>query len=89
MDFQRIAEVALEAVGAASALAAGIRQVLPALREYANKTATNADNAAVEAAAIGLSMLTMLIEFVQSIANKAALNPPKHVVVVEQEQVEP
>lgn len=85
MDAQHIVSVGLEIVGAASVLAEFLRRILPYLRAWSEKTATNADNAAVEAAAIGLSLITMGIELVHKVAGAAAINPPapKPKVVVE------
>lgn len=77
MDFLRIIEIAAEVVGSASAAAMFLRQVLPTLRAYAESTSTNADNAAVEAAGIGLSLLTMLAEGLKRLADTLALNPKK------------
>lgn len=77
MDFLRILEIAAEVVGSASAASLFLRQVLPTLRAYALSTATNADDAAVEAASIALGLLTMLAEGLKKLADTLALNPKK------------
>lgn len=74
MDVVHVIEVALEAVGAASVLAEGLRQALPHLRAWSVTTATNADDAAVEAASIGLGLFTMALEIAHKALDFASLN---------------
>jgi hypothetical protein len=86
MTADQIATWALAAIGAASIAAGILRSILPYLRDWSDRTATNADNAAVEGLSLALNLLTMLIEVLHRIADAAAINPPVSVQTAEKEK---
>ena len=77
---------AFGAIGVASALAAFLRSVLPYLRDWSQRTATNADNAAVEGLSLALNLVTMALEALHRLADAAAINPPVSVKTAEKEE---
>jgi len=74
-------DVGLKIIGGASVVAGFLRAILPGLRGYAERTATNADDALVEAFSVGVSLLTMLVEALHGAANAIAINPRKPRVI--------
>jgi hypothetical protein len=86
MTADQIATWLFAAIGVASALAAFLRSVLPYLRDFAQHTATNADNAVVEGLSLALNLLTMALEALHRIADAAGLNPPVSVKTAEEEK---
>lgn len=86
MDPQLLATWLFAIIGVASALAAFLRSILPYLRDWSERTATNADNAVVESLSMALSLLTMALEALHRIADSAGLNPPVSVKTAEEEK---
>ena len=86
MTADQIATWLFAAIGLASALAAFLRSILPYLRDWSQRTATNADNAAVEGLSLALNLLTMALEALHRIADALAINPPVSVQTAEKEK---
>lgn len=65
----------LELIGGASAVAALLRNILPYLEAYADRTITDADNRAVETLGVGLALFTALLDTLHKLADTMGLNP--------------